>query len=195
MFAYCGNNPVIAADYNGKWFNLVIGAVAGALVSGVSTALQGGSTDEIILSSVMGGLSGLIGASGLGGLVGQVVAGAFTSAVDSGYQNYNAYVAGEKTLAEAVVSTVADTALGAAFGAMGFEGETLNATDALADTTLTAAKTLFSKGIHPAVKATARSAVKKGIKYIVNESASEVINNCIGSGISFATSELIGVIY
>ncbi len=75
LYAYCGDNPVMFTDPNGTFFlSLLIGAlIAGAIVGtikAVSTAVNGGSTKQIIGSFfsgfVMGGAMGLC--LGLGGL-------------------------------------------------------------------------------------------------------------------------------
>lgn len=43
MFAYCQNNPIAFADYNGEWINIVIGAVVGFAAGAISAAVTGGS--------------------------------------------------------------------------------------------------------------------------------------------------------
>ena len=65
MFAYCNNNPAITADKNGRWLNVVIGAVVGAVVSFTSYAIQskgdismGGAFASIGVGAVTGALVG-----------------------------------------------------------------------------------------------------------------------------------------
>ena len=40
MFAYCGNNPVSREDDGGEFWNFVVGAVVGAVIATVSTAVD-----------------------------------------------------------------------------------------------------------------------------------------------------------
>jgi RHS repeat-associated protein len=69
LYTYVQNRPIIANDPNGKWLNIVIGAVVGAVVgAGVEFARQVIKGEEINL--------GRIGASAAGGLVGGAIAGA-----------------------------------------------------------------------------------------------------------------------
>ena len=79
MFAYCGNNPVARVDLKGEWWNVVIGAVVGGLIGAISTAVQGGSKTEILVSAACGAVSGALAATGLGGVVGQMAVGAITT--------------------------------------------------------------------------------------------------------------------
>ena len=195
MFAYCGNNPVIASDPNGNWFIVVIGGITGAVVSGITTAIQGGSQKEILLSALCGALSGAFAATGAGGLLGQIVAGAVLSAVDSGFQNYNRYTAGKTTKRDAVIGTLVDTALGATFGAMGFEGnKALKTSNTVSNKTVTALKTLSKEGLHPVVKNTANKAVRAGGRYIISAAKQAFLDNIITSAASVgigSTAELL----
>ena len=62
QYAYCDNCPVIYLDSEGRglFTSLVIGFVVGALVSGIIEAAKGGDVEDIIISAVAGGVSGLI---------------------------------------------------------------------------------------------------------------------------------------
>ena len=78
MFAYCNNNPIIAADYDGEWLNIVIGAVVGAVVGALTTAVEAYKSDgwdafssgktwaKMGVSAAIGAVSGGIAATGLG---------------------------------------------------------------------------------------------------------------------------------
>ena len=74
MFAYCGNNPIARKDEGGKFWNIVIGAAVGAVVSAATTAIQSyletGSVDvgKTIISGIVGAASGAVAATGLGAL-------------------------------------------------------------------------------------------------------------------------------
>ncbi len=65
MFAYCGNNPVKCADDGGEWANIVIGAVVGAAVAGLTTYLETGDVKASIISGVGGAISGGVAATGM----------------------------------------------------------------------------------------------------------------------------------
>ena len=65
LFAYCDNNPVIRADDGGEFWNYVIGGVVGAVVGGVSAALNGGDWKSIALAAGIGAVGGLLAASGI----------------------------------------------------------------------------------------------------------------------------------
>lgn len=88
MFAYCGNNPVNMADTTGNlpFFLLTaaIGAVAGAIIGGVTAAKNGGNIwAGIGVGAAVGGLAG----AGFGAAAGVILAGsavATTTAVITG---------------------------------------------------------------------------------------------------------------
>ena len=88
MFAYCGNNPVSREDDGGEFWNIVIGAAVGALVSGVTTAIDTyistGSVDwtQVAISSAVGAISGGVAATGLG-TIAQASISAIASAAGS----------------------------------------------------------------------------------------------------------------
>ena len=66
MFAYCGSNPVSRRDHGGEFWNIVGGAVAGALLSGASELLSQ------VVNHVITGENinwGDVGTSALGGAV------------------------------------------------------------------------------------------------------------------------------
>ena len=75
MFAYCGNNPVAREDERGKFWNVVIGATIGALISAATTAIDSYTTTGSIdwaavgISAAVGAISGGVAATGLGTIV------------------------------------------------------------------------------------------------------------------------------
>ena len=84
LFAYCYNNPVKLADYNGHFpvlaITAAIGAVAGAIIGGVRAASAGKSVWEGALGgAALGGLIGL----GAGAAAGIMLAGSATASVAS----------------------------------------------------------------------------------------------------------------
>ena len=94
MFAYCNNNPIIAADYDGEWLNIVIGAVVGAVIGAATTAIDAYKTGgwdafssgktwaKMGVSAAIGAGSGLVAASGIG-FVGAIGIGASTGFAES----------------------------------------------------------------------------------------------------------------
>ena len=88
MFAYCGNNPVSRNDEGGEFWNFVIGAVVGATVAAVATAIDAVKEDgwealesgktwaKIGVSAACGAVNGLVAASGAYWAVGGFVGGA-----------------------------------------------------------------------------------------------------------------------
>ena len=90
LFAYCDNNPVMRVDPDGKFWNYVIGGVAGATAGGVSVAINSYAiTGEVnwscvIIGATTGAVGGIIGASGLGWGVQAVSSMALSSINDIG---------------------------------------------------------------------------------------------------------------
>ena len=100
MYAYCGNNPVARKDDSGELWNIVIGATVGAVVSGLTTAIDtytsSGKVDwgQVVISAVVGGVSGGVAATGLGSIAqAGISAGAsfVGSLVSDGYDAYKTY--------------------------------------------------------------------------------------------------------
>jgi len=80
MFAYCGNNPVARADEGGEFWNVVTGAIIGAvintLVSYVTAQMAGEefSLADAGVAFVSGAITGAVAATGLG-VLGQAAVG------------------------------------------------------------------------------------------------------------------------
>ena len=123
LFAYCDNNPVMRVDGSGGFWNFVVGAVAGALVGGISSIIgQIASGEEINWGSVAvsagaGALSGLLVASGVG-VVGSVIGNAVISGGES--VATQAIEKGSVDFGEAAGHAI----LGGAMGAVGGKGGT-----------------------------------------------------------------------
>ena len=196
MFAYCGNNPVSREDDGGTWWNNAIGAVVGGIVSGITTAINGGSGWEILVSAGCGAVSGALSATGCGGVWGQAAIGAVTSFIDSGFQNMVDCISGEKTIEEAVACTLVDTTMGAVFGAMGYEGtDSLENSMKMAKKTKSAKNILSQKGVHPNVKSTAKAVVKQGQDYFWQEVGGCVFDSITTSAVGCGTSEVAGLYF
>ena len=94
-YVYCDNNPIIYIDPNGEWLHLAIGAVVGAAISGISSAIyQYAKYDKVdfgktAIAVVGGAISGTLAATGAG-LVVQIAGNAAISATQSiAEQTYN----------------------------------------------------------------------------------------------------------
>ena len=120
--------------------------------------------------------------------------GAITSGIDSGYQNYNDYKDGEKTLGEAISGTLVDSTLGATFGAMGANGtKALKESNAIAKNTNKAIKTLTEKVLHPSVRSTAKATLKRGGKYIAKTFKDSIADNVLSTVTSNFISDMSGL--
>ena len=161
-FAYCNNNPIIAADYDGEWLNIVIGAVVGAAINViVATCVDKKPIDEVIVSGLSGAISGGLAAAGLGALGGAI--GGF---IDSGYDNLKKVERGEKTVGRAIAGTLFNTALGAVFGAVGSASASeVKESMRISRAAWSGAKTLFESGLNPIVKKAANKALHKALRY------------------------------
>ena len=80
MFAYCQNNPIAFADYNGEWIHLVIGAAVGFAAGAISAAVTGGSWADIGISALAGGVAGAIVAGTGNPYLGKAAASAINGA-------------------------------------------------------------------------------------------------------------------
>lgn len=72
LYAYCGNDPVNRIDPNGTfWGMILIGALIGGLVNGISALASGATLGQAALSFLSGGLMGAAmgAATAFGGLV------------------------------------------------------------------------------------------------------------------------------
>ena len=91
LYAYCSNNPVMYTDPSGEFTNLIIGAIAGAIVGAAVSFVSQLVDDEapefgtsefwmhVGAGAVTGALSGALAASGVG-IVGQIVGNAIIGA-------------------------------------------------------------------------------------------------------------------
>ena len=79
MYSYCGNNPITRIDEQGKFWNVVAGAVIGAGVSFIGTVIANVSSGRKWSSGIIGATLGGAVAGALTG-AGFAVAGAFAGA-------------------------------------------------------------------------------------------------------------------
>ena len=75
LYSYCGNNPVMYADPEGKFINTIIGGILGALIGGITALISGDNIwAGIGIGLATGALSGFaldisLATGGLGGLL------------------------------------------------------------------------------------------------------------------------------
>ena len=105
MWAYCGNNPVNRYEVDGKFWNIVVGAVLGTVVGAVTAAING---QNVLVGAAARLVSGTIAGATLG--VGLAVAAGASAAIGTG--------------ATAVIAGLGFSAAGGAFGSV--VGEIIN---------------------------------------------------------------------
>ena len=188
MFAYCGNDPINREDTQGEFWNIIGGALVGALVGGivkvVSNAVEGKKlTDGLGTAMVAGAVSGGLAASGIG-LVGQVVGNAAISmasnatdqvARNGGFQNFDA---GDMLI---------DGAIGAGVGLIGGHGAgSKNVTNLGKQTVKRTMDALTHQGVSTATKE-----FGKAIAYF-GKNAKHMVKPLIKSFIRTGTASLAG---
>lgn len=175
LFAYCANNPVDCADFEGDFWNIVIGAVIGAAVSLVTSIV----TEVIEGDFELKDLANIAVSTAIGAAEGAAIAICPTAAmaISAGASvldtTINGLINGESWDTIIVDSLISGT-LGAVAGSGGSDfvkgGKLMNeAADSVA--------ALFKKGMHPNVKKAAKKCVKKAAKVIRKSYVSNQIND------------------
>ena len=197
MFAYCNNNPIIAADHSGEWLNIVIGAVVGGVISGVVAAVtsyaQTGQVDwgSVAINAAVGAVSGAIAATGASALV---QAGA--SAIVSGAGNFaeQCHTKGIKNvnLGDVAVSAAlgaGTSLLGSAVGEL-FSGNIKSVGEKL----ISEGRGRYFAGVIREMSGQSHSSLmRQGAKYIAQGSkmvnmangVSSVVGSVVGGGVAF----------
>ena len=89
LFAYCGNNPVSRADDGGQFWNIIIGAAAGAVLGAVTQIVSNViNKEEDLLSGVgmaaaVGGIGGAIAATSWSAPVQAIITGVVSGVGDA----------------------------------------------------------------------------------------------------------------
>ncbi len=167
MFAYCGNNPTIRIDNSGAFWNIIGGAIVGAVIGAASQAI----CNIIEHKPITDGL----GKAALTGAVGGALTAAFPGAstlISVGMSATESIVADVQS-GENLPTIVANATLSAGFAAI-TSGGTVFSDKKIVSNTFSAVKKILP-GNHPTVKKAARTFLKNTGKAVLNE---------IGSGIS-----------
>ena len=188
LYIYCDNNPVTRVDPDGEFWHILIGAAAGAIISGVTTlvsnAIQGQPlTDGLTTSMVAGAASGALAATGVG-VVGMVAGNAAISMAENavnqvveneGFNNFD--------FGDMLVDGVIDGTLGA-FGGPGKGSKHLTN---LGKQTI---KRTFNAGKHKGLKAGlkeagkafayyGKSTAKYYKKFLLRDLPADVVSNVV----------------
>ena len=198
MFAYCDNNPVIRFDNGGTFWNIVIGAAVGAIVSGVvsfaTQAIEHGIENvnwaRVGIAAASGAITGGCAASGIP-VNGQMIVGGVVGAVSSGLDTYYAYKNSDEK------ATVWDYTKNIAIGAtLGVIGGRLGGSGTGTKHLTQSAKQALSRG-----KNAISSLGKQGVKYVTKELAktgkyyySQIAVEAVRAGRQAIKSILIGAI-
>ena len=91
LFVYCGNNPIIREDKGGHFWNIVAGAVVGAVISTITQVVDnliGGNDwhDGLALTAACGAITGALAATGAPRIVQSIGSGVVSALTDWGAQ-------------------------------------------------------------------------------------------------------------
>ena len=127
LYAYCDNDPISRADNSGEFWHIVAGAVAGGLISGVTSVLSQAilnkgniNWQEVGTATLAGMASGALAATGVG-LAGQIFGNVAISMANSAAdqiienQGFNNFSTG-KMIIDGVIGGVSGKMGGAGVG-------------------------------------------------------------------------------
>ena len=89
-YPFCGFNPVNFHDPYGRWLHILLGAVVGAAIGGISAALSGGDWKDVLAGVGSGAVGGAVTAATGNLALGGAVAGGLMGAWSGGRAGYNA---------------------------------------------------------------------------------------------------------
>ena len=184
MWAYCGNSPVVRYEVQGEFWNIIIGAAAGAIISGAISAISQGienGWDNINWGSVgvaaaTGAISGGLAATGIG-VAGQTIANGVIGAVSAGVDTYVSS-GGKATASEYLVNIAVGGALGAVSGKIGGSGAGNKHLSASASRALKRSWNAISNVGKSGIKAAAKEVAKAG-RYYYSQIAKQAVQNGI----------------
>ena len=198
MFAYCGNNPAVRADNGGQFWNIVIGAAAGAaisaIVTGISSYKENGEVNwaSVVVSAAAGAVSGAFAATGIkvrGQMVVNAVIGGVSSAVDT-YVNRNEAT----TIFDYISSTVTGVGIGLVAGKLGGNGtgnkHLSHSAGRFINKAWNAAKNVFNTGLKAAWKQGTKAA-----SYYYSQVATESVKRGVQAILPIAISNIPNILY
>ncbi len=181
MFAYCGNNPVSRKDDGGEFWNIVIGAAVGGVVSGLislatqvieNNGFQNINWASVGIATASGALSGAFAATGIP-VGGQILINSAIGTISSVADTY-ADKGENATAMDYLESAVTGGVLGAAGGLLGGNGtgtrHLSKSTGRLLNKAVSALGDVFDNGL----KATGKAILKAG-KYYYSQIATQAI--------------------
>ena len=181
MFAYCGNNPVSRKDDGGEFWNIVIGAAVGGVVSGLislatqvieNNGFQNINWASVGIATASGALSGAFAATGIP-VGGQILINSAIGTISSVADTY-ADKGENATAMDYLESAVTGGVLGAAGGLLGGNGTGTRHLSKSAGRLLNKAVSALGDVFDNGLKATGKAILKAG-KYYYSQIATQAI--------------------
>ena len=185
MFAYCGNNPVGRTDTSGQIWNVVGGAVVGALIGVASKAL----CNVIDRKPVTDGLTQAALTGAAGGALTAMFPGAST--IISVGMSATESIISDVQRGENLPTIIADATLAAGFAAI-TSGGTVFSDKNIVKNSVNAITKLFP-GNHPSVKNAARTFIKETGKAVWNEIITGIADGLAVNYANEATKWFVGL--
>ena len=169
LFAYCDNNPVMRVDHGGAFWHIIVGAAAGAFISGIVKVAENviedkPLTDGLATAMLAGAASGALAATGVG-IIGMIAGNAAISMAENaanqvienkGFDNFD------------VGDMLFDGAIGGISGALGGAGKGSKHLTNLGKQTV---KRTYNDTANKGLKAGVKEAGKAFAYYIKNSSS------------------------
>ena len=183
MFAYCGNNPISRQDDGGDFWNIVIGAAVGALVSGVvsivtqaieNKGLENINWASVGVAAVAGAVSGGLAATGIP-VAGQILANGLIGAISSGVDTYGSQ-GDTATFGDYCVNVFTGGILGAVGGFLGGNGSGTKHLSKSAGRFIQKIGSALGDMFEQGIKQTGKAIVKAG-KYYYSQIAKQAIQS------------------
>lgn len=179
MFAYCGNNPISREDDGGKFWNIVIGAAVGGVVSGIislaTQVIENKGFENINWASVgiataSGAISGAFAATGIP-VGGQILINATIGTISS-VANTGATKGDNATATDYLESAATGLFLGAVGGLLGGNGTGTRHLSRSAGRLLSKVGTALGDVFDNGIKATGKT-ILKAAKYYYSQIAKQ----------------------
>lgn len=201
MFAYCGNNPVSRQDDGGEFWNIVIGAGVGAVVSGlISVASQVLENKGIAnvdwarvgVAAAAGAISGGFAATGIK-VNGQMVVNGIIGAASSGIDTY-LKSNGTASFSEYAKNIAIGTGIGLVGGRIGGNGTGTRHLTKSAGQALKRTGNAISHISRSGLRGTAKEVFKAG-RYYYSQIATQAIRSGRNAIVPIITSNIPNAAY